>query len=127
MKIFNALFCFIFIVFAALQYNDPDPYLWMPIYLYAALFCGLAFKKKFYLKAYLLGIVIYFLYAIFLFFTKDGVLDWFKHHQAQNIAANMQAEKPWIEQTREFFGLVIVMAVLFINYLYAKKRIQRIS
>ena len=26
MKIFNILFCLVFIVFAGLQYNDPDPY-----------------------------------------------------------------------------------------------------
>jgi Transmembrane family 220, helix len=108
-------------VFAGLQYNDPDPYLWMPIYLYAALFCGLAFKRKFYPKAYLIGVAAYFGYALFLFFTKDGVLDWIKNHEAQNIAATMQAEKPWIEQSREFFGLLIVMAVMLINYFFAQK------
>jgi Transmembrane family 220, helix len=108
-------------VFAGLQYNDPDPYLWMPIYLYVAVFCGLAFKQKFYPKAYLIGVVAYLGYALFLFFTKDGVLDWMNQHQAQNIAATMQAEKPWIEQSREFFGLLIVITVLLINYFYARK------
>ncbi len=114
-------------MFAALQYNDPDPYLWMPIYLFAALCCGLASKNKFYPKAYMVGIAMYFLYALFLFFKKEGVLDWATQHQAQNIAATMQADKPWIEQTREFFGLVIVMAIFLMDYFHAKKRTQPIS
>jgi hypothetical protein len=31
----------------------------------------------------------------------------------------MQAEKPWIEKTREFFGLLIVVAALAIDYFAA--------
>jgi hypothetical protein len=29
----------------------------------------------------------------------------------------MKAEKPWIEESREFFGLVIILIVLGINYI----------
>ncbi len=76
MKVFNYFFCFVFIVFAALQYNDPDPYVWMPIYLYSALFCYLAAKHKFYPTAYWIGIAAYFLYSLYLLFDKTGVLDW---------------------------------------------------
>jgi hypothetical protein len=28
----------------------------------------------------------------------------------------MKAEKPWIEESREFFGLVIILLVLGFNY-----------
>ena len=34
----------------------------------------------------------------------------------------MKATKPWIEETREFFGLVILIIVLAVNLWYAKKR-----
>jgi Transmembrane family 220, helix len=122
MKIFNLICCVIFILFAALQYNDPDPYVWMPIYLYSAILCWMAFKAKYRLRAYLAGIAVYFVYALYLFFTKDGVWDWFNNHRAENIAQTMQAEKPWIEETREFFGLVILIAVLLINYIYVKRK-----
>ncbi|WP_431198932.1 transmembrane 220 family protein [Mucilaginibacter sp. P25] len=47
MKIFNIIWVVLFVTFAGLQYNDPDPYLWMPIYLYCAWFCYLAAKKNF--------------------------------------------------------------------------------
>lgn len=122
MKIFNILFCIIFIIFAALQYNDTDPYVWMPIYLYAALLCYFASKNKFYPKAYLVGIVVYAIYASYKFFTDNGVLDWVQKHHAQNIAETMKAETPWVEETREFFGLIILIVVLLINYFYSRSK-----
>ena len=122
MKVFNLIFCLLFVISAVLQYNDPDPYIWIPIYMYGAVLCWLAFRNKFYPKAYLVGIIIYLVYAIGLFFWKNGVLDWMTKHNAEDIAATMKAEKPWIEETREFFGLLILILVLTINYFYARRR-----
>jgi hypothetical protein len=122
MKFFNLFFCILFIFSAVLQYNDPDPYIWMPVYLYGAVLCWFAFRNKFYPKAYLAGIIIYTGYALYLFFAKDGVLDWIRLHQAENIAETMKATKPWIEETREFFGLLILTGVLIINLIYSKRK-----
>ena len=127
MKIFNLFFCLVFIASAVLQYNDPDPYLWIPIYLYGAVLCWLAFRNKFYPGAYLLGIVLYTIYAVYKVFDKNGVLDWINKHRAENIAETMKAEKPWIEESREFFGLVILIIVLLINYIYTKRRKKLLS
>lgn len=121
MKIFNLFFCVVFIFFAALQYNDPDPYVWMPIYLYAAVLCWLAFRNKYFATAYLLGIAVYAVYAIYKFFDENGVWDWMTKHHAANIADTMKAEQPWIEETREFFGLVILIVVLLTDYFYSKR------
>jgi len=123
MKVFHLIFCLLFVFSAVLQYNDPDPYIWMPIYMYGAVLCWLAFRNKYYPKAYLIGIFIYLGYAIYLFFAKDGVLDWINKHNAEDIAATMKAEKPWIEETREFFGLVILIVVLGIDYFYSRKKV----
>lgn len=122
MKIFNLIFCLLFAFSAGLQYNDPDPYLWIPIYLYGTILCWLAFRGKYYPGAYIVGILLYLVYAVYLFFTSDGVLDWMTKHNAEDIAATMKAEKPWIEDTREFFGLLILIIVLVINYFYARKK-----
>jgi hypothetical protein len=122
MKIFNLVFCILFILFAALQYNDPDPWLWIPIYLYGAILCWLAFKGKFPRLAYIVGILGYLVYAVILFVEEDGVWDWITKYNAANIAGSMKAEKPWIEDTREFLGLAILLVVLTINYFYAKKK-----
>ena len=122
MKIFNIFFSILFLIFAGLQYNDPDPYIWIPIYLYGTICCWLAAKNKFYPRAYLFGILVLTAYALYLFFTKDGVLDWIQKHRGENIATSMKAETPWIEDTREFFGLLMLIAVILINFFYAKKK-----
>ena len=122
MKIFNIVFCVLFLISAGLQYNDPDPYIWIPIYLYGAVLCWLAFRNKFYPGAYLFGIVAFAAYAMYFFFTENGVLDWIQKHNAENIAATMKATKPWIEETREFFGLVILIIILALNLWYAKRK-----
>ena len=113
---FNQLFVFIFILFAVVQYNDPDPYLWVPIYLFPAVLCFLAAREKFYKNAYTGGFIFFSLYAVFKLLDQNGVIDWLRFHDAANIAATMKAEQPWIEESREFFGLAIILIVLFINY-----------
>jgi len=69
--------------------------------------------------------VIYAVYAIYKFFDKNGVWDWLTKHDAANIAGTMKAEKPWIEETREFFGLAILIVVLLIDYFYAKRKMKK--
>lgn len=122
MKIFNLIFCVIFILFAGLQYNDPDPYIWIPIYLFVAILCWMAFRQKFYPRLYLAGIFIFIVYGAFLFFQEDGMLDWMREHETEDIASEMKATKPWIEATREVLGLVILVIVLLVNYFYARRK-----
>jgi hypothetical protein len=122
MKIINIFFIFVFILFAAVQYNDPDPYLWIPIYLYPALLCYWEVKQKpINKKAYLAGFLVFGVYAIYKLFDTNGIIDWIKYHNASSIAATMKAEVPWVEESREFFGLIIILAVMAINYFKTKK------
>jgi hypothetical protein len=122
MKIFNLAFCIFFILFAALQYNDADFYVWIPVYMYAAVLCWLGFRNKFYPKLYLAGIVVYTIYALYKVFDENGVRDWITKHQAEDITGSMKATQPWIEETREFFGLAILITVLLIDFFYARRR-----
>lgn len=122
MKVFNIIFSILFLISAGLQYNDPDPYVWMPIYLYGTVLCWLAFRNRYYPKALVAGIIVYAVYAVYLFFANDGVLDWMQKHHAENIAGSMKATNPWIEETREFFGLIILIVVLAVNFFYAKRK-----
>lgn len=121
MKIFNLVFCILFIISAGLQYNDPDPVLWIPIYLFGAFISYSALRNQFYPSLTLVGISFFVVYAIYLFFDKYGVLTWATQHDAENIAESMKATKPWIEETREFFGLLILIIVLLINFISLKK------
>jgi hypothetical protein len=114
--ILNCIFAIAFVLFAYVNLNDPDAWLWVSIYMVAAVCCGLAVFHKYYPTVYLFAIGFYLIYAVQLFFTKDGVRDWIVKYKKPSIVETMQATKPYIEKTREFFGLLIVAAALAINY-----------
>jgi hypothetical protein len=114
--ILNIIFFLAFLVFAWFNLNDSDSWLWVPIYLVAAVLCGLVAIKKYYPTIYLAVAAFYVVYAIYLFFAKDGVRDWMFKYNRQSIVESMQATKPYIEKTREFFGLLIVTAALVLDY-----------
>lgn len=120
LSILNGFFCVAFALFAYVNLNDKDSWLWIPIYMVASVLCGLAAFNQFYPTLYLVAIAFYLVYAIQLFFSKDGVLDWITKHNRQSIVESMQATKPYIEKTREFFGLLIISAALAINYIISK-------
>lgn len=124
MKIFNIVVIFLFIVFAGLQYNDPDPYIWVTIYLYGALVSYLALSNRFKPALYYIGFTVYLGYALFLLFDKTGAISWATEHHAENIVQSMKATKPWIEETREFGGLAILLTVFVINFFHQKKKMQ---
>lgn len=117
--ILNSLFCIAFAAFAYVNLNDKDAWLWVTIYMVASVSCGLAAFGKYYPTVYLVAIAIYLLYAVKLFFVKDGVLEWVTKYNQESIVVRMQATKPYIEKTREFFGLLIISAALAINYFVA--------
>lgn len=121
MKTFNILFGIVFFLFAILQYNDPDPYLWIPIYTFASLICILNSREKFNLKAHLFLVVFCVVYAFILLINKDGVISWINEHETENLVQSMKATKPWIEQTREFGGLIIIILATTVNIILHKK------
>jgi hypothetical protein len=121
MKKFNTIFGFIFVLFALLQYNDPDPYLWIPIYGFAALVCILNARGKYDFFTHAAAIVFCLGFSLKLLFVKEGVIDWYSRHNAENLVQSMKATKPWIENAREFGGLLIIMVVVIINIFLHKK------
>jgi len=126
MKALNIFFILLFVLSAALQYNAPDPWLWVPLYLYGALLCYLALRGRYFQVLYVAGLVVYGAYALFLVFSETGVISWATDHGAENIAQSMKATKPWIEETREFFGLLLLMLALTANMVWsARKRHTR--
>lgn len=119
LSILNSIFCIAFILFAYVNLNDGDSWLWVPIYMVASVCCGLAVFNYLYPTLYLIATSFYLLYAAFLFFAKDGVRDWIVRYKRPSLVESMQATKPYIEKTREFFGLLIISGALAINYFIA--------
>ncbi len=98
----------IFASFAALQYNDPDPWRWALMYGFvAAIFGFAAFGKT---NRYLLwaGIAAC---VVWMSLLLPEFLNWVKMG-SPNIAEHMKAETPYVEFTREFLGLLICLLAL---------------
>lgn len=121
MKIINLLFILLFLVSAFLQLNDPDPEIWFSLYLSGAFICGFALFGEIQQTLLWLALAIYACYAIYLFFSPDGVWTWYYEYDAENIAQSMTAGKPHIEATREFFGLLILCGAAALNILFCHK------
>lgn len=121
MKVFNYIFCLLFIVFALLQINDPDPYLWIPIYGYASLISFLNARNKYDGFANYALVIFCVLYGIKLLWSNNGVISWYQQHDAENLVQSMKATKPWIENTREFGGLLIIMISVIANIISQQK------
>jgi len=121
-RVFNVVFGLIFVACAGLQWNDPDLYLWIPLYLLAALSCVYAYANVKSSKLNSGILVVYGAYAAYLFLVDDGVLSWMVDHQFASLTQSMLASAPWIENTREFGGLFIMMLVCGVNLLVQRSQ-----
>jgi hypothetical protein len=120
MKIANLILAVLFALFAAVQYNDPDPLHWMALYLFVAGVCGFAaFGKS---NKYVLwaGIAVC---AVWLAFTLHDFIDWVKMGEP-SIVSEMKATEPHIELTREFLGVAVCLIALIWQVWRRKKAIH---
>ncbi len=100
-------------LFAVVQWNDPDGLLWIGIYMYAATISAMTFYGKYQPLLSIIGAFGYLSGGIYLY--QGDVLMWFK---AEQEFAGMKT--PFIEKSRETFGLLICFAVM-IYHLYSRK------
>ncbi|MCW5912900.1 MAG: transmembrane 220 family protein [Cyclobacteriaceae bacterium] len=109
-KIINIILALLFVSFVAVQFDDPDPVLWILIYANMVMICAwAAFRTP---NPYWIWINAagYFIYAIILF---PGAIDWFKSPDRSLLFDDLaKMQYPYIEETREFLGLVISLVVL---------------
>jgi len=120
MKYLHAFLALMFLVFAALQYNDPDPYIWIPIYLAMTVVCVLAFNNNYPRKIMIGMLAFYVVYSIYYF---PGVQEWMQQDDKSQLFSNVaKMEHPFIEESREFLGLMINVAVLGFYLIISRKK-----
>ena len=103
MKITYWTLAVVFALFAALQYNDPDPIQWILLYGGVAVHFAMAALGKMNRTAVWLWLAASAIWAATLF---PDFMDWIRMGEP-SIVESMKAEQPWIELTREFLGLVV--------------------
>jgi len=96
----------LFFIFAAVQYNDPDAWIWVPIYIMVSV-VAILFDRGWRNRNVMLGICT--LYFVGMCFYIPDVMHWVRDG-APTITGSMKAESPFIEFVREFFGLAICLA-----------------
>ena len=116
MKYLYLTLSIIFILFALVQFNDPDPFIWIGVYLLVALISFLAFKNKFYPIPTLIFLILCFIWAIILF--PHSFADWW---QMEEEAQSLKMKMPGVEEARESMGLIIAGIALLIIWFKGRK------
>ena len=105
MRKVHLLLFLLFLSFAALQYNDPDAYIWIPVYGVVSGLCLAKYLNKPQKKASKVASIIL---LIWLATYMPSVIQWIQNG-TPNIAGTMKAENPHIELMRETFGLLMCL------------------
>lgn len=117
-KIINILLALLFALFAFFQVNDPDAISWVILYGYVAVMAGMAAFNRFNLALLIPGIVIFTLYFLYL---TPSIIDWFASDD-NLVGVEMTNNKPYIENTREAFGLLMALVALILIFLQLRKQ-----
>ena len=119
MRIVNFLLAVMFLGFAFLQVNDPDPVIWILIYGAMAVTSVMAIFE-FYPKKFLIGLLVLFLLYGIVYIP--GVLEWLRQENKADLFDDVaKMQHLYIEEAREFLGLLICIIVLTVYLIRAKK------
>lgn len=109
MKYLSIFFALMFMAFAFLQVNDPDPVLWILIYGAMAVVSVLAAFDVFIRKAFIILALFFVVYGIILW---PGVAEWLQQDDLSVLfSEGMKMQYPYVEESREFLGLLICALV----------------
>ncbi len=110
MKYLCITLALMFMAFAFLQVNDPDPVLWILIYGAMAVLSILAAFDVFFRKFLLVLMAGFIVYGVILW---PGVAEWLVQDDLGMLfSEGMKMQYPYVEESREFLGLVICVMVL---------------
>lgn len=115
MRIFAFTIAILFSLFAVVQINDPDPLLWICLYLIVTIYSILFYLGKYYFKLAGILAILYFIAAFFLF--PFSLEEWV---EAENTSRSFTMEMPMVEDAREALGLLISSLAFGIYFLYGR-------
>jgi hypothetical protein len=115
-SVLNVAMFFVFLAFVAVQYNDPDPYLWMPMYGAAALACWLRWRSRpWRLLATLAGLVA-------LVWALTILPDVLGNVSIGDMFSSWHMITILVEEEREMFGLLIVATWMGVLLIASRRR-----
>lgn len=117
-KIIHFTLAVMFLIFAFVQVNDPDPLLWIITYGTLAALSVMAAFDYFIPRIMLVLLVVLSAYAVTLF---PAVREWLQQDDLSMLFDdNARSSYTFVEESREFLGLIICIVVLLIYLLRAR-------
>lgn len=119
-RIINFLLAGMFLLFAFVQVNDPDPVIWILIYGMMAVLCIMAIFA-YYPRPILIGVAV--LYTLYAMVYLPGVITWLGTEDKAALFDDVaKMEHVYIEEAREFLGLAICLVVLVFYIIRSRRR-----
>jgi hypothetical protein len=106
----------VFVFFAALQYNDPDPYFWILIYMFVSIISIISVFRD---------INSYLLLPVILFYVTGAIYIWPENYTGITMPMSY---KPEVELTRESLGLAIsafCLTTIFLLSLFERRTAEK--
>lgn len=112
-KTINYILFFLFLSFAVVQLNDADGLLWFFIYLIVSGICLLSTFRtipKSILRILIGALCVYAAFHFSLF------IDFLQTDQKEEFFGEMVYDKPYLEGSREFLGLIIAIIAVWFQF-----------
>lgn len=117
LKAIYGVFGLILLAFAGLQFNDPDPHIWVSFYVICALVPLLLVANKFYRPMFWFAVVIC---SLEILNSAPGAYQYYLHMAEEPLMQGMNPQKPYIEECREFLGVLIALGLVVSSALMAR-------
>lgn len=119
MKILKIFFGVLFLLFAIVQFNDPDPLVWIIVYGAMAVVSIMTVFNRYPTQYMIIMAAGYLIMTVMHF---EGFTDWLVSPDRYLLFDDLaKMQFPYIEEAREFLGLVICLIVLIFYFYLSKK------
>ena len=118
-KTINWILFLMFMAFAMVQLNDPDGIIWFLIYAMVSLICLYSNFRTIPKIILLISIALLIGYSAYHF---SLFIDYLQSDHKEEIFGEMVYEKPYLEGSREFLGLLL--AALGVLYQFKKAKVD---
>lgn len=122
-KVANFILVVMFLWFSELQLNDPDPIIWILIYGSMAVVCVMAafsYYVRWLMIAQVIGYVVYCMILV------PGLREWLNSPDRSLLFDDLaKMQHVYIEEAREFLGLVICLVVLAVQWFFSGRKVHK--
>jgi hypothetical protein len=119
MKILKIFFAVLFLLFAIVQLNDPDPIVWILVYGAMVVVSMMVAFGRYPVRIMTAMAAGYLILTVMHF---DGFTDWLGSPDRRLLFDDLaKMQYPYIEEAREFLGLLICLFVLIFYFYLGRK------